>query len=157
MNQNEYEILALKRMAAVNFYTYAQKAISDLGFTPRGDYNETYEMNKAICFEKQAEGSIHQVLLEDHRYYEDIKDWVIFSELKDDETDWFGRKINSPYPLTLSELTAFGTFIKAFQNYKEVVNKIKAEGWNCNHDFVLDFDFNKEVTNEIRLDFKIDD
>lgn len=97
--------------------------VSDLGFEPVEDYYETYELYKWVCFEKQAEGSIHQVLLEDHREDEDIKDWLIFSELKDDETDWFGRKISSPYPLTLSELTAFETFIKAFQNYKEVENE----------------------------------
>lgn len=112
MEQNEKEIMALNKMA------YALNTlVSVLGFESVKDH---YELEKYLCFEKQAEGSIHQVLLEED---EEIKDWLIFSELKDDETDWFGRKINTPYPLTLSELTAFGTFIKAFQNYKEVMNE----------------------------------
>ena len=122
MGQNEKEILSLKRMAADNYYNYALKTlVSDLGFEPVEDYYETYELNKWICFEKKEEGSIHRVLLEDHREDEDIKDWLIFSALKYDETDWFGKKIDSPYPLTLSELKAFETFIKAFQNYKEAI------------------------------------
>ena len=111
---------------ANNYYNYALKnLVSVLGFELVENGYETFERNKYLCFEKQAEGSIHQVILEDHREDEDIKDWLIFSELKDDETDWFGQKINSPYPLTLSELTAFGTFIKAFQNCKEVASEIK--------------------------------
>lgn len=121
MGQNEKEILSLKRMAADNYYNYALKTlVSDLGFELVKDH---YELEKYLRFEKQAEGSIHKVLLEDHREDEDIKDWLIFSELKDDETDWFGKKIDSPYPLTLSELKAFETFIKAFQNYKEAMHE----------------------------------
>ena len=125
MEQNEKEIMSLKRMAADNYYNYALKTIvSDLGFDPLEDYSEPSELNMwtRFKFEKQEEGSIHKVLMEDHREDEDIRDWLIFSELKDGETDWYGRKIDSPYPLTLSELTAFETFIKAFQNYEEVAN-----------------------------------
>lgn len=121
MGQNEKEILSLKRMAADNYYNYALRTlVSVLGFELVKDH---YELEKYLRFEKQAEGSIHKVLLEDHREDEDIKDWLIFSELKDDETDWFGKKIDSPYPLTLSELKAFETFIKAFQNYKEAMHE----------------------------------
>lgn len=126
MFESSQKEIETRYLNANYYYNYALKTlVSVLGFEPVEDYHETYELIKAIRFEKQEEGSIHQVVLEDHREDEDIKDWLIFSELKDDDTNWFGQKINSPYPLTLSELTAFGTFIKAFQNCKEVASEIK--------------------------------
>ena len=89
--------------------------VHDLGFEPVGDYYETYDRYKYIFFERNEDDSIHVVFLEDHRDDENVKDWLIFSELKDEETDWFGNRINTPYPLTLSEIKAFENFIKEFE------------------------------------------
>ena len=93
--------------------------VHDLGFEPVGDYYDTYDLHKYIMFERIEDGSYQLVTLEDHRDDETVKDWLIFSELKDEETDWYGNRISAPYPLTLSEIKAFEDFIKEFTDWKE--------------------------------------
>ena len=78
-----------------------------------------YEMVKRndhldyVKFQRTVEqNNTHELLLEDHRWermekdfdpQRDIGDWLIFSYLIDDERDWFGRFVETQYPLTYSE------------------------------------------------------
>lgn len=56
-------------------------------------------------------GDTHVVILEDHRWELeanfdpeiDVGDWLIFSEIKNGERDWFGHYIDTQYPLTYEE------------------------------------------------------
>jgi hypothetical protein len=63
-------------------------------------------------FKRTAEGHNHILILEDHRWEidrpdfdidKDIGDWLIFSMLTDYERDWFGRFVETQYPLTYTE------------------------------------------------------
>lgn len=73
-------------------------------------------------FERSVnDGDHHVVILEDHRWEAerpdfdpkvDIGDWVIFSMLDNAERDWFGRFVESQYPLTYSEYQMLEKIIK---------------------------------------------
>lgn len=77
---------------------------------------ELIEKNEDLeywVFERKTElDETHRLILEDHRWElamdgfnpkKDIGDWLIFSELTDSERDWFGRFIETQYPLTYAE------------------------------------------------------
>lgn len=75
----------------------------------------------------ESDGSHHVVVLEDHRWEKaeenfdpirnpfDIGEWLIFSYTDNQERDYFGRFVETQYPLTLPEMEAFINLCKAFE------------------------------------------
>ena len=93
-----------------NYDEVIQK-LEDIGFKVKTEYTlRSYY----IVLERTVEQyNTHRVVIEDHCYERaekdfdpkrDIGDWVIFSCLTDDERDWFGRFVETQYPLTLKEV-----------------------------------------------------
>jgi hypothetical protein len=81
---------------------------TDLGFETEGWDNSL----RCIIFRRTVNHSeIHEVVLEDYRDDEHVADWLIFSYLKDNITDWYGQKENEQYPLELREYRTFANFI----------------------------------------------
>ena len=45
----------------------------------------------------------------------DVGDWLIFSMIMDSERDWFGRFVDTQYPLTYSEYKPIEKIIKEIE------------------------------------------
>ena len=105
------------------------KKINDLfdEFESRFGYQLT-EKNDKCCylkFERTVEGCHHLLILEDHRWElmredfnpdTDVGDWLIFSMLTNDERDWFGRFVDTQYPLTYTEYTIIERIIQELED-----------------------------------------
>lgn len=93
--------------------------LNDIGFKVITDYTDE---TAHIVLERTVEGNkTHRVILEDHRWEKfekdfdperDVGDWLIFSFLTDDERDYFGRFIETQYPLSLEEVHLIEKLIK---------------------------------------------
>ena len=85
--------------------------LNDIGFQIKTDYTLD---TSYISLERTVEHhNTHQIVIEDHRWEaaekdfdpkRDCGDWLIFSSLTDDERDYFGRFVETQYPLELSEI-----------------------------------------------------
>ena len=81
-------------------------------------------------FQRTVEGNhTQELILEDHRWERgerdfnpkrDTGDWLIFSMLIDDERDWFGRFVQTQYPLTYSEYKMIEKIIHELEAISDV-------------------------------------
>lgn len=104
-----------------NYDEVIQK-LEDIGFKVKEEYTlRSYY----IVLERTVEQyNTHQVVIEDHRHERaekdfdpkrDIGDWLIFSSLTDDERDWFGRFVETQYPLKLKEVRLIEELISCLE------------------------------------------
>lgn len=92
-------------------YDEVIQKLEEIGFKVKKEYTLS---SYYIVLERTVEQcNTHNVTIEDHRYERaekdfdpkrDVGDWLIFSSLTDDERDWFGRFVETQYPLTLEEV-----------------------------------------------------
>lgn len=86
---------------------------TDLGFETEGWDNSL----RSITFRRTVNHSeTHEVVLEDYRDNEHVTDWLIFSYLKDNLTNWYGQKEDEQYPLELREYRTFANFINLLED-----------------------------------------
>ena len=87
------------------------KKLEDIGFKVKGEY--TFRSYYIVLERTVGQYNTHRLTIEDRRYERaekdfdprrDIGDWLIFSSLTDDERDWFGRFVETQYPLKLEEV-----------------------------------------------------
>lgn len=92
---------------------YINQIKTDLGFETEGWNNSL----RSIIFRRTVNHSeIHEVALEDYRDDEHIADWLIFSYLKDNLTNWYGQKEDEQYPLDLREYRTFANLINILED-----------------------------------------
>lgn len=112
-------------------YDEVMQKLSDIGFHVKEEFTLDTDY---IVLERTVEGAnTHQVTIEDHRWEaseedfskeRDIGDWLIFSCLTDDERDWFGRYVETQYPLTLSEIHLIEELISCLEEkVKEMLDE----------------------------------
>ena len=113
----------------------ALKKIEDFGYSVK-EKPENMDVDAGyFTFEKTEYNRDHHVVtIEDHRWERisenfdpinnpyDIGEWLIFSCIDNDERDYFGRFVETQYPLTLPEVEAFLSLIRAFEEEQNANN-----------------------------------
>lgn len=111
---------------SINYYDEIIQKFNNVGFSVMTHY--TLETAYIVLERTVERNKTHQITLEDHRWEKaekdfdpkrDVGDWLIFSCLTDDQRDYFGRFVETQYPLTFDELHLIEQLIYALEEKQQ--------------------------------------